>query len=134
LHEPGEIDLSRSLRGDIENLLNDAIGQNPGGCPFIIFVDLNVPTISGIPVTERAWFQDIWASMQSMGASNPANPDEVNAYFFTNFSYHWDGRKTAPGGEHLHIIPQHSKYAITPGILARIIAAIHSYGSIPKEI
>ena len=134
LGQPGQIEEAKAVRGDVEGLINDALEQNPGNMPFMIFIDVNVPPVPGIPIQERAWFRDIWDSMQSVPAPAPTRPDEANALVFTNFAYHWDGSKPTSGTEYLYIASQHPKYPLTEALLGRIMAAVAAYGDVPVEM
>ena len=131
---PGEPDLDRAIRGDVERLINEALEQNPGDRPFMIFVDLNSPHNRELPIQQRPWYQDVWTSMQSLKKATPDDPDEFNSIFLTNFSYHWQGSEKATGGEYLLIHSGHPKHRLPPELSGRILDAVAQYGSIPKDI
>ena len=133
LHYPGEVDELRALRGDVEGLVNEALMKDPGDSAFMIFIDLNVPPVPGIPIQERAWFQDVWGFMQSLEAPTPENPAECNGIFLTNFSYHWEGAKRASGGQYLWILPKYARHALAEELVGRIVGAVQAYGTIPRE-
>jgi len=131
---PGEPDRSKAIRGDVEGLINQALEQNPGDGPFMIFVDLNVPLDPGAPVQERPWFKDVWTFMQSLTPATKDTPDEFNTIYLTNFSYHWQGSEKASAAERLFVHSAFPKYPIPPELVGHISGAVTSYGSIPKEI
>src|SRR5712691_712983 len=62
LHEPGSINMTKAMRGEIDRLIEDAFQQSPRACPFMIFVDVNVPSTPAIPMQLRAWIQRFWAA------------------------------------------------------------------------
>ena len=130
----GETDLDKALRGDVENLINEALEQNPGDRPFMIFVDLNSPHKDELPIQQRIWYQDVWASMQSLKKATSDDPDEFNSIFLTNFSYHWQGTKKATGGDYLLIHSGYPKYPLAPELAARIFDSVANRGNIPREI
>lgn len=134
LHYPGEVEELKALRGDVEGLVNEALKKDPGDSAFMIFIDLNVPPVGRIPIQERPWFQDVWGSMQSLEAPTPENPAECNGIFLTNFSYHWQASKRASGGEHLWILPKYARHSVPEELVGRIVAAVQTYGSIPREV
>ena len=134
LGQPGEVHEARALRGDVEGLVNDALAQNPGGIPFIVFVDVNVPPVPGIPILERAWFRDVWDLIGSMAKPGPDRPDDVNAFIFTNFSYHWDGAKPSGGAEYVHVISQFPKHPLSAELIGRVLAAVRECGNVPREV
>lgn len=136
LHEPGVIDESRALRGDIDNLLNEALEQRPDNTSFIVFVDVNVPPIPLIPVEERVWARDVWQSMQALRAPGDASDtrDVFNAIFVTSFPFHWQGANPATGTEKLSMVSGRPQFPLPVNFLARIIRAVDGYGLIPREI
>lgn len=134
LHEHGEPDTEKIHRGDVANLIGQALDQNPGDCPFLVFADLNVPREPGVPIEQRPWFNDVWQDMQSLGTPTPENPDEFTAVFFTNFWHHWAGTATATGIEYLHVISHCPRYSIPVALEGRLMAAVQNYSFIPRQI
>jgi hypothetical protein len=118
----------------VENLINEALEQNPGDRPFMIFVDLNSPHKNELLIQERPWYQDVWASMQSLKKATPDNPDEFNSIFLTNFSYHWQGADKATGGDYLLIHSGYLKHTLPPELAGRIFDSVANRGNIPREI
>jgi hypothetical protein len=39
-------------------LLRDATGQNPGDCPFLIFIDVNLPLTPDVPLMQKEWVKE----------------------------------------------------------------------------
>lgn len=134
LHEPGDIDEVKALRGDVENLISEAFEQAPGGCPFMIFVDVNVPPVPGIPFQERAWFQDVWAAMQVLQTPTAEKPDDFNGLFLTTFPFHWEGAKPATLAEAVSVISTYPRYSVPEEVIARIVGAMQTYGIVPPEV
>jgi len=134
LGREGEIDEPKALRGDVENLIDEALNQNPGNCPFMIFVDINVPHVPGIPMQERAWFHDVRMLIESLGAPSAAKPSDFNGLFLTNAPYHWDIAMPAPPAEHLMILPGAVRHALAPELAARVAGAVQGYGAVPDEV
>lgn len=131
---PGEADLDKAIRGDVENLINEALEQNPGDHPFVIFVDLNSPHTNELPIQQRSWYQDVWASMQSLKKATPEDPDEFNSIFLTNSSYHWQGTDKATGGDYFMIHSGCPKHPLPPELAGRILESVANKGTIPREI
>lgn len=134
LHQPGNLDINAVLRGDVHRLFNEALKQNPGDIPFIIFIDLNALPTPNIKFPDKPWFEDLKTMIASYGESAPENPDPYNAIFATNFAYYYGGPETQyPPGEYLSIIPKHPKYPLsTPAILTDIYSAVQNYGKVPS--
>jgi hypothetical protein len=134
LHEGGEVDETKALRGDVENLVNEAFGQAPGDCPFMIFVDVNVPPVPGIRFHERAWFQDVWDAVKALPPT-AEKLDDYNIIAFTTFTFLWEGAKPAsPVESPLAIISKQPRYPLPEAVMDRIVAAILNYGHIPREV
>lgn len=134
LHEPGQVDELRALRGDVEGLINRALEKDPQDCAFMVFIDLNTPHVPGIPVQDRAWFYDVWDSMRSLPKPTTEHPDEFNAIFLTNFSYHWDGARRVSGSEYVSLLSLHPRHSLPEELVGRLVAAVDAYGSIPPDL
>lgn len=134
VHEPGPVEPDRVVRGDIASLVDQALEQNPGSMPFVIFVDLNVPRDPGVPVEERPWFQDVWTDMQSLGNPTPEKPDDFSAIFITNFSHHWSGSAISAGVEYLHIVSHRACFPLPDDLVGRIMAAVQNYSFVPRQL
>jgi len=134
LHEPGEINEAKALRGDVENLINEAFEQGPPSCAFMVFIDVNVPPVPRIPFHERAWFHDVWAAVQALQAPTSKNPADFNALFLTTFPFHWEGVRPATLAETVSMIPVHVRYSVPSEIIGRIVSAMRAYGTIPDEV
>lgn len=139
-HRPGTLGFQgdqntlTAMRGDIASLINQALEQNPGDRPFLIFIDLNSPHMPESPIQERPWFNDMWRLMQSLGDSTAEKPDDFNALILTNFSYHWQGAEKATGGDYLFIHSKFPRHSLPSDITARIVDSINTHGAIPKEV
>jgi hypothetical protein len=49
--------------------------QNPGGLPFFVFVDLNLPLTPGIPTEQKPWFKDLKEIFDRIEAGSPGQKD-----------------------------------------------------------
>ena len=136
LHQAGDVDESRALRGDIDNLINEALEQRPDDKGFIVLVDVNVPPVPRIPVEERVWAQDVWQSMQALRAPGDSSHsrDVFNAIFVTSFPFHWQGASPTTGAERLSMVSGRPQFPIPVDFMARIIRAVDGYGLIPNEV
>lgn len=63
---PGTANAETAVRGDVDGLVNEALEQDPGTMPFVIFVEVNVPPAPGVPFEQRQWGRDINDMMQSI--------------------------------------------------------------------
>lgn len=134
LHHPGAVNEARALRGDVEDLVNEGLAQASGSRPFMLFVDVNVPPVPRIPFHERAWFQDVWASMQAMGEPSVASPDGFNGLFFTSFPFHWEGSGLATLSSPVSVISKAPRHPLPDHVIGRVVRSIEQYGEIPQEV
>jgi hypothetical protein len=132
IHFSGESTETDRLKGDIASLLEDALSQNPGDMPFMIFVDLNAPVTPHLDVPDKPWFKDIWKIIDGYGANSEENPDPFNAIYVTNFSFHYEEDQTSGKGEYIFIIPKYSKHPLVDqavyGLLEKGLA---DFGNVP---
>lgn len=134
LHEPGAPDPDRIKRGDMASLIGQALEQNPGGYPFVVFVDVNVPRGPETTIEERPWFKDVWADMQSLGSPTPDRPDEFSAIFFTNFWHNWSASALSAGLEYLHIVSCQARHPLPDNLVGRLMAGVQNYKFIPRQV
>lgn len=133
LHHPGDLNVNAALRGDVYGLFEEALEQNPGNIPFIIFIDLNSPPTPNIRFPNKQWFKDLKDMISKYGKPTAENPDPFNAIFITNYAYYYGGSDTqAPPGETLSIVSKYPRYPLAnPLILTEIYNAVRYYGKLP---
>ena len=137
LHQSGEQPSMDDVRVGTARMLNQALKQKPDGLPYVIFIDLNLPVSSDVPIKERKWWEDLKNAISLQKLSTPSNPDDFNMLFVTNFSYHYAGKgiidSTAYPLDLSFIIPLYIK---TPFKYPRTRDMIHqgvsSYGHVPN--
>lgn len=133
IHMSGSASEEKLLRGDVHHLLKEALEQNPGDKPFMIFLDLNSPLTPSVQIQDKPWFKDIWRMMEGYGAPTPESPDPFNAVFFTNYSFHYQTDKEADAGEYLSTIPLYSKHPLPEArFLEMLRRALDNYGNVPN--
>lgn len=133
LHTLGVFDEAKAIRGDVNRFLKEALEQNPGDKPFMIFIDLNCLPTPKTELQQKQWFKDIKNMFGKYGISTPENPDQFNAIFFTNYSYHYQTDKEADRGETLSVIPNHTKQPMPhPLFINRLLSALDNYGAVPN--
>lgn len=132
IHAAGNLDEKKLLKGDVQQLLNRALKQNPKDRSFMAFIDLNSPLTPELNFKDKKWVKDILKFMGSY-KSTLANPAPCNALFFTNYSFHYQTDKEADLGEFLSFIPTYSKFPL-PNLdfLKMITAALNHYGRVPN--
>jgi len=130
----GDADAEKAARGDVDRLVNEALGQDPGTMPFMIFVEVNMPPAPGVPFEQRQWGRDINEMMQSIPPPTAEKPEAFNALVVTNFSGHWAGDQAAPGTEYLQIVPKYARHPVSGDVIGRVLAAVATCGKVPNEV
>ena len=132
IHTPGNASEEELLKGDIASLLRDALRQNPGDKPFMIFVDLNSPTTPNLPVEDKPWLRDLVNAVEGSGTPTPGSPSLFNAIVFTNYSFHYQADHDSHGGEYFVAVPVNPKY-ILPSFefMDMLNRALNHYGNVP---
>jgi hypothetical protein len=133
LHEPGSPPEVMVLKGDIEHLLNEALEQNPGGLPFFVFIDLNLPLTPGIPTEQKPWFKDLKNIFGRIEAQSTMQQDDFTGVVFTNFGWHYSRVKGVPGGEYVIVTSHKPRYPVSPKTWQLLRRALDEYGFIPDE-
>lgn len=136
LNEDGDIDGKAVLKGDIFNLVAEAIKQRPGSIPYVIFVDLNVMPTPSIPLEQKSWFNDIKGVVDKIKEREKNGLAIENAVVITNFSYYYAGNtNNAPPGESLFLVPLNPQVPLkNPAILQEIFKSVDRYSVIPREV
>jgi len=129
---PGVMGVKGSFREDhafgLESLYENARQQNPGDCPFCVFIDVNWPTHPELPKMQKPWMGEIfrWAEKH---VPTVDNPDTVTLSAFTNYSWHYQGSTLALPHETLFTWPIYSTYPFTdPVTRDALVNSIVSYG------
>jgi len=134
IHEPGSFSLSKDARG-LENLIRQAKEQRPSDLPFLIFVDLNMPTSSGLRIEDRPWFRDFTIALDRINVASAESPDPYSALILTNFSFHYGPVDEAvPRPESALIIPKYPCQPLDSHLLEVLRGTLDRYGFIPDEI
>lgn len=133
LHEPGTAPEVTVLRGDVERLLHEALQQNPGGLPFFVFIDLNLPLTPGVPTEGKPWFKDLKEIFGRIEAGTPGQQDNFTGVIFTNFGWYYSREKGTPGGEYLMVNSFDPRFPVSEETWQLLRRALDEYGFIPDE-
>lgn len=134
LHQPGDVDLQKAARGDVDRLFREALSQAPPDIPFIVFVDLNVPPSGGQMLLETPLLNDLRRMVEAYGTPTPSSPDPYTALVLTSFPWHYVGDLAkAPRGQHLMVIPKYAWHPLPLEALEHLRRALNEYGRVPPE-
>ena len=124
------------IRGDVQNLFDDALRQKPDGMPFVVFIDLNCPPTEGVSPFDKTWWEGLRQSLDTHDAIKEGKEDKTdafNAVIVTNFSTHYFGEEVAQViGEKLLIKSLRPRDSLPEGALAAIWGAVNRYGAFPR--
>src|SRR5215813_289417 len=135
LHEPGLVNMAKAMRGEIDHLIREASRQSPRTCPFMIFVDLNVPSTRAIPLQLRAWMQRFEDSTyETLGIFFNQHPEVCSGVVLTSFPWHWESATLASGAIFLLLTFDGASYPLPPDVVARLKRAMDDYGEVPMEL
>lgn len=108
------------MRGDVARLLREALKQDPGDQPFIVFIDLNSPLTPGLELWDKAWSGDIRDLLDEYDVPTPDKPDPMTLLCITNFSHHYQEGLPAFPAEHLVIGPSFVRHNVEAMLRSRL--------------
>lgn len=129
LHERGEC--REDAPAKIKRHYEDALGQNPGDRPFLIFVDVNLSLSPNVPIMEKTWVKE---AMQAFDFRRQEGREDMDAgLILTNFGWHFSRETNTPSGEYIIVRAAHPKFPIREETWQMIDRALLEYGLIPDE-
>src|SRR5260370_7141 len=133
LQSPGRLDAeAEPARAKIRDLYEQALGQNPGGIPFLVFVDVNLPLRPGTPPMDKGWVK---AAMQAFDhrhqEGNLIDPD--TGMVLTNFGWHYYRDRGSPPVEFIVVRSAQPQYPIQDETWTILDRALNEYGLIVDE-
>lgn len=136
LHQPGQAQNLEEIKSGVVRMVNQAIEQRPPDIPFVIFVDLNLPS-TGLPTQESKWFQDIKKGIDNEGQNSAENLSKYTMLVVTNYAYHYEGTSTLEEkkyGEYLAVIPKYAQCPFTRlSTIGEILQEVSCYNHIPDK-
>ncbi len=133
LHQRGRFDAEADpAPAKIKDLYEQALGQNPGGMPFLVFVDVNLPLSPGTAPMDKGWVKE---AMQCFDyrrqEGNLTDPD--SGLILTNFGWHYYRDRGSPPGEFMVVRAMHPQYPIQEETWNLLDRALNEYGLIVDE-
>jgi hypothetical protein len=116
---------------EIRRLYDSARGQNPGGCPFLIFIDVNLPLTPEVPPMKREWVAEAMQMFSDRLAEGLQNRD--TALILTNFGWHFSRAEGAASGETTFARAEHPEYAVRDESWNLLLRALSEYGRVTDE-
>ena len=135
IHESAgeEASVEETPKAGVGRLFREALEQNPGGMPFLIFIDLNLLLTPGVPTRDKPWFNELKELFDQLESGTPDQPEEFTGVIFTNFGWHYYREKGAPGGEYVIVTSRNPCFPVGSETWALLKRALDEYGFIPDE-
>lgn len=132
LHEKGEylVD-AQPAPARIRGLFQEALEQNPGGIPFMTFIDVNLPLTPTTPPIEREWV--IEAMMCFDDRKRDGLPESDSGLILTNIGWHYHRDVGAPPSEGVTVKPEAPHFPISDKTWELLTQALNEYGIIVDE-
>ena len=130
LHEVDRAE-RQSADAQVKRLYEDALRQNPGDKPFLVFIDVNLRLSPNIPGMEKPWVTEAMRYVDQRQAEGRTDLD--SALILTNYGSHYHREAGAPGGEALWVLPDNPVFPIKEENWALILRALNEYGPVPDE-
>lgn len=136
-HRPGVLE-ERGVMNEnpapakIKELYENALQQNPGEMPFIVFVDVNLAPTPTIPLPEKPWVNEARKCFDDRREEGKAT-DPDTGLILTNFGWHYYRDRAATPGEHVIIRSANPQFPINEETWALLERALSEYGYIVDE-
>ncbi|MCX6599963.1 MAG: hypothetical protein NT025_00145 [bacterium] len=133
IHHPGTFELPHNLYSDLDRLFRDALCQSPGGLPYLIFVDVNLPLTPGTPVHDKRWFAAVNSIGDKFPSCNLQGRDPFNLVVFTNYGDHFQKDMPVCESEVIGLLSPNPLVQHPNGVLLdRLRLALRHYGFVPN--
>lgn len=129
LHERGEYVAETPAR--IRGLFQEALQQNPGGVPFVVFIDVNRPLTPNLPPLERIWVKEAMTCFEERKIENL--PEEDSGLILTNIGWHYHHDLSILPPEFVTIKPEQPTFPIRSDTWGLLERALNEYGLIIDE-
>jgi hypothetical protein len=134
-HRPGVLNERGAYREnaatEIRRLYDEAAGQNPGDCAFIIFIDVNLPLTPEAEPTKREWVVEAMRVFDDRDREGLQNRD--TALVLTNFGWHFFMDDDYRPGENFSARVENPKYPIRDETWNLLGRALSEYGKVIDE-
>lgn len=131
LHERGEYVADEPTRSRIRGLFQEALEQNPGGVPFVVFIDVNLPLTPQTPPLERMWVKESMKCFEERIAEKLPEPD--SSLILSNIGWHYHRDLGVPPPEFVTIKPEQPIFPLRSETWALLERALNEYGVIVDE-
>lgn len=125
-----EEESKEQLKGNVQNLLKDAMEKEVDGLPYMIFIDLNSPLTPDLEFEDKPWLEDIYA-VTAKYTEEEGEPAKANWIVISNWSYHYFDSEEVRGSEVLYSVSLNPIHQLPEGVADRISICCNKYARIP---
>lgn len=129
LHHSGQFSTSGPAR--IRGLFQEALEQNPGGVPFLTFIDVNLPLTPDTPGMERAWVKEAMQCFEERKRDGFAESD--SGLILSNIGWHYHRDHGTPPPEFVTVKPEQASFPIRQEIWNLLERALDQYGVVVDD-
>jgi hypothetical protein len=136
-HRPRVLEERGAMQGDpapakIKELYENALGQNPGGMPFMVFIDVNLALTPAVPPMEKPWVKEAMKCFDDRRQEGKAT-DPDTGLILTNFGWHYYHDHGATPGECIPVRSANPQFPIQDDTWNLLDRALGEYGFIVDE-
>lgn len=129
LHERGAF--ADEAPAEIKRLYENAVGQNPGGMPFVVFIDVNLPLSPEVPINQKDWIREAMQAFDYRKQEERTDPD--TALILTNFGWYFTREAKLAPGEFMVARHENPQYGIEEDTWTLLARALSEYGLVIDE-
>jgi hypothetical protein len=111
---------------EIKRLYESALGQNPGGLPFVVFIDVNLPLTPQVPIIEKNGVREAMQAFDHKIHSDAA-------LILTNFGWYFSRSPQSPPGEFIIARHEKARYDIAEETWTLLQRALSEYGLVTNR-
>jgi hypothetical protein len=116
----------------IKEHYENALQQNPGDMPFMVFIDVNLALTPGIPPMEKPWVKEAMKCFEDRRQEGKANDPDTGP-ILTNFGWHYFKDRGAASGECITVRSGNPQFPIQEETWKLLERALSEYGLIVDE-
>jgi hypothetical protein len=116
----------------IKEHYENALQQNPGGIPFMVFIDVNLALTPALPPMEKPWVKEAMKCFDDRRQEGKAT-DPDTGLILTNFGWHYYRDRAAMPGECITVRTANPQFPIQEETWKLLDRALSEYGFIVDE-
>jgi hypothetical protein len=132
LQHPGKAQGEEPAPANIKHHYEEALQQNPGSIPFLVFIDVNVPLTPDTVPMEKTWVKEAMNCFDDRRQEGKLD-DPDTGLVLTNFGWHYYRDAGAPPGEIMPVRAANPQHPIRPATWEILERALSEYGFVVDQ-